>query len=91
MRDVLGPERLLGEAAFERGAQRRVAVGVQERVQPLDLGDPRARPSVRQLGEIRERRRKAIRDVVDAVRVSAPLWTTSAGLVADSTVRAPRG
>jgi hypothetical protein len=48
MRDVLGADRLLGEAALESRAQRRIAVRLQERVQPLDFGNPRARtPSSR--------------------------------------------
>ena len=43
-------------AALEGGAQRRVAVRLQERVEPLDFVNPRARPPMRQLGQIRERR-----------------------------------
>ena len=56
VRDVLGADRLLGEAALEGRAQRGVAVRLQERVQPLDIADPRARAPMRELGEIRERR-----------------------------------
>lgn len=56
MRNVLGADRLLGEPALEGGAQRRIAVRLQELVQALDLMNPGARPSMRQLGEIREGR-----------------------------------
>ena len=56
MRDVFGADGLLGEAPFERRAQRGITVGLQERVEPLDLRDPRARTPVGQLREIRERR-----------------------------------
>jgi hypothetical protein len=64
MRDVLRPDRLLGEAPFEGGAQRRIAVRLQERVQALDFGNPRAWTSMRQLGEIRERRGAEIKQML---------------------------
>jgi hypothetical protein len=53
MRNVLRADRSLGEAARERVSQRRVAMRLQKGVLPLDLGNPRARPPMRQLGEIR--------------------------------------
>ena len=56
VRDVLGADRLLGEAALEGRAQRRIAVRLQQRVQPLDVADPHARAAMRELGEIRQRR-----------------------------------
>ena len=42
VRDVLGADRLLGEAALEGAAQRRIAVRLQQRVQPLDIVNPDA-------------------------------------------------
>ena len=55
MRDVLGPDRLLVQALSEGRAERSIAVGLQQGMQPLDVGDPGLRPAMRELGEIRER------------------------------------
>ena len=60
MRDVLGTDRLLGEAALEGTAQRRIAVCLQQLVEPLDVVNPDLRASMRELGEIRQGRRPEI-------------------------------
>ena len=55
MRDVLRADRLLGEAALEGRAQRRIAVRLQQLVQALHFGNPCARPAMGELGQIGER------------------------------------
>jgi hypothetical protein len=45
----------LGEAALERGADRVVAVAVEQLVKAVDVADPHARPAMDQLGQVRER------------------------------------
>ena len=52
VRDVLGADGLLGEAALEGAAQRRIAVRLQQRVQPLDIANPDLRAPMGELGEI---------------------------------------
>jgi hypothetical protein len=42
----------------------RPAVRLQERVQALDLGDPRLRPPMGQLGQIHERRRAEVEEML---------------------------
>ena len=60
VRDVLGADRLLGEPALEGAAERRIAVRLQERVEPLDVVNPDLRAPMRELGEIRQCRRAEI-------------------------------
>jgi hypothetical protein len=52
VRDVLGANRLLRQAVLEGAPQRRLAVRLEERVEPLDVLTPLVRPAMRELGEI---------------------------------------
>ena len=52
------PIGLLGEPAREGGAERGIAVRLQQVVQLLDVVDPRPRPPVHELGEVLQRRRR---------------------------------
>ena len=52
VRDVLGADRLLGESSSERGAQRHVSVGGEQRVQAIDIANPDARAAMGELGQI---------------------------------------
>src|SRR5262249_62147449 len=70
MRDVLGTDRLLIESTLERGAQRRLAMCLQQPVQPIDFVNPSVRPPIRQLREIRERCRAEIDEML-ALQVPA--------------------
>lgn len=52
VRDVLGADRLFGEAALEGSEEGRIAVALQQVVPPLDIVTPRPRAAMRELGEI---------------------------------------
>jgi hypothetical protein len=54
VRDVLGADRLLTESAFEGATEGRLAVGLEQPVQPLDIMNPDLWATMRELGEIRE-------------------------------------
>ena len=64
VRNVLGADRLLGEAALEGVAQRDIAMRLQEVVQPLDIVNPRLRAAMGELGEIRQGRRAEVKQVL---------------------------
>src|SRR5690606_7678561 len=55
VRDVLGPDCLLGEAALEGATHRGVAVDLQEIVELLDIVNPPLRPPMRELRQVGER------------------------------------
>ena len=65
--------RLLGETALECGPERDVAVRLQERVESLDVVNPRVRASMRELGEIGEGRRAEIEQVLPLQIAARPL------------------
>lgn len=56
MRDVLGPDRVLGEAAREGRTDRVVAVRLEQGMELLDIPDPGVWPAVDDLGEVAEGR-----------------------------------
>src|SRR6185503_10609980 len=64
MRDVLGAKDLGGETLLKGQSERGGAVRLQERMEPLDVSDPDARATVRQLGEICVRRRAELEQVL---------------------------
>jgi hypothetical protein len=64
VRDVLSADRLLGEPAVKGLAHRRIAMRLQEGMQALDVMNPDLWAPVRELGEIRERRRTEIQQVL---------------------------
>lgn len=64
MRDVIGADGLLGESSRKRGAQRGIAVCFQQRVQAFDFGNPRARSTMDQLGQVLEGRRPQLKEVL---------------------------
>jgi len=57
MRDVFGADRLLDEATLEGGAHALIAMLIEQLMQSLDVGHPRAGSAMNQLGEVGERRR----------------------------------
>src|SRR5262249_59752773 len=90
MRDVLGTDRLLIESTLERGAQRRLAMCLQQPVQPIDFVNPSVRPPIRQLREIRERCRAEIDEML-ALQVPAGAVSPDGGGPPWGAVRAPPG
>lgn len=52
MRDVFRADRLLGQPSDEGAAHRGVAIGGQQRVQPVDIANPNPRAPMGQLGEV---------------------------------------
>ena len=55
MRDAFGADRLLLECALEGAAHRRIAVGLQQLMQPIHVVNPDLRPPMGELRQIRQR------------------------------------
>ena len=53
--DVLGANRAVGKADLERGAERIVAVALDQVVQLVDVADPDLGPAMNELGDVGER------------------------------------
>ena len=64
MRDVLSPDRLLGQPAGEGGSQRVLAIGGEQFVQTIDIADPDARPSMCELRQVLECRPPELEQVL---------------------------
>lgn len=64
MRHVLGPGRLLGQPASEGGSPRVLAVRGEQVVQTIDIADPDAGTSRRELGQVLERRTPELEQVL---------------------------
>ena len=64
MGDVLGADRLLHEATVKGGAHTLIAMLLEELMQPLDVSDPRTGPTMNELGEVGERRRPELQQML---------------------------
>jgi hypothetical protein len=78
MRDVFRADRLVGEAPLEGRPQGAVAMTLQQLVQVLDVVDPGPRTAVRELGQIRQRRRAQINQMLSLEIAPGALPRTAA-------------
>src|SRR5213592_2309017 len=78
LRDVLGADRLLCESALEGAAHGRIAVDLQQLVQPLHIVNPDLRSPMGELGDIRQGGRAKIEQMLALQITPRPFPETAA-------------